>query len=118
MRVIIHYPSGEQIAYSCPTDVEIADNLNEVFKISSQKLADTVFSVEFPRVTYDYVLVLVHSSESNERDVYVVPIESGQKTSIDKIRGIVCEVFGPDAVDKDSLRAYENPAAESKSRPV
>ena len=95
---------------------KIADHIKALLSHPAQKLGETAWWCEPPRIPYDYILVLVRPEHSSnvrhnlESAVYVVqmPSASGlpnEAMSLEKIKSYINQVFGPNAIDGDSLQA-------------
>ena len=134
--VVLHLPNGNQRLfgpYRCNLDFAadqlgsakikietVAEQLNSLLNLPPQRLGDTCWWCASPKIPYEYILVLVRSSEStlnvNGADstvetpshVYIVEMKPGQGMSVDMVRSYVCDVFGPNALSEDSLRCYKS----------
>ena len=116
-RLVFHLPNGNQSGpFSCPEDIEIADHVHKLLELNPQKLGYTEFWIESPSIPYDHILVLAHPSSSDDVEehasieqqtvhVYVVKMK-GERMSLDEIRSSLCNVFGSNAIDKESLCGY------------
>ena len=104
--------------------VEIAHHIQELISCPPQRLGNTAWWVEPPKIPYDdFVLVLVQDRRSlfnnvdtfRESAVYVVQIPSaaGEETAmmtLEKIKRYVSEVYGSNAIEEESLQALSEPA--------
>ena len=93
----------------------LAEHLNGLLNLPLQRLGDTWWWYATPKISYEYILVLVRPSESTLNDstveshhVYVVEMKPGQGMSVDMVRNHVYEKFGQNALSGDSLRGYKS----------
>ena len=94
---------------------DIAHHIKDLLEHPPQRLGETAWWIQPPSISYDYVLVLVrHSAVCSA--VYVVQM-TGETISLEGIRSYVDEMYGPNAVDGESLQEL-NKLNEGEGRTV
>lgn len=73
----------------------------------SQRLGETAWWIEPPEISYDYILVLVRHSGFGIA-AYVVQMAK-ETMSLEGITSYIDGMYGPNAIDKESLQASNNP---------
>ena len=86
---------------------DIASHIKDLLEQPPQRLGETAWWIEPPKIPYDCVLLLVrsHALGSWSAAVYIVPIMSKETMSLEGIRNYINEMYGPNAVDGESLHA-------------
>lgn len=129
-RIFIRLPQEDQFGpYICPENVNVIEYTRKALRSDSlrpsdhrAKLADYNIWVQLPEIPEEYenthVLLLVSAEGEKQHTVYVYVVWMKEETiSLDEVRGFVCNVYGPSAFDKESLRFYEDTAEDQDQSP-
>ena len=82
-------------------------HIKELLEHPPQRLGETAWWIEPPEISYDYILVLVRYPGSGIA-AYVVQMAK-EMMSLEGIRSYINEMYGPSAIDGESLQASNNP---------
>lgn len=112
-------PNGQQIGpYKLRrepgVELEIVHHIKDLVEHPPQRLGETVWWIEPPKISYDYVFVLVRHS-AGWSTVYVVQMAK-ETMSLEGIKNYISETYGPNAVDGESLQALLNNPNEGEGR--
>ena len=118
-------PNGKQfgpyklkLRREAAAESDIGHRLHDLLKHPPQRFGQTAWWIEPPKISYDnYILVLVrHSYEVDAWSaVYIVPMPNSETISLEGIQSYISQVYGPNAVDGESLRAL-NKSNEGEGR--
>ena len=82
---------------------DIVHDIKDLLEHPPQRLGETKWWIEPPEISYDYVLVLVRHPGSRIA-AYIVQMAK-ETISLERIRAYINEMYGPNAVDGESLQA-------------
>ena len=85
---------------------DIVHDIKDLLEHPPQRLGETAWWIEPPEISYDYVLVLVRHPGSGIA-AYVVQMAK-ETMSLEGIRAYINDMYGPNAVDGESLQASNN----------
>ena len=109
-------PNGQQVGpYKLRrepgVESEIVHHIKDLLEHPPQRLGETVWWIEPPKISYDYVLVVArHSPTWSWSTVYVVQMAK-ETMSLEGIKSYINEMYGPNAVDGESLQGLSKPNA-------